>query len=541
MPHLRMTRLLAVFTLSIPVRALAPCAFMLLAGVGSAKEYYVSPSGSDEAAGTHEAPWQTIRKANREVKQGDTVFLFGGTYRGEIINPKHSGTGGRWIVYAAYEDAEVVLTDIRTAIALQGRSYIKIDGITVDGQGSYGNESVKNCVDARDFHHIAFNGFACLNVHGVYGMRFQRGEQLALSEILVDRVGSNNIKWHGKRWVVGDGLALHCVNRSVLTKSRILRAGHTGFDLSGGDNEITHNYFENMWPDGHGYRAVTITANVRDLEDCQRREGRNLFEYNVCTKAKNSFDARDNACMKVEGKGQIVRYNLFYDNEDWALSSKFRSKKMQAACDNRIYNNTVYDSGGIFDAGDYGDDGCAGASEVINNLVTAVDDDAKVVKLNFKAGGREPTGDIRFVSNALGTGKIKVKGLSGKDLDWFETNTRAFSDNIEAADPEFVSVDPTDPEFLTLAPGSPFIDAGQALSFAVSDGEGNSVKVDDADFFWRGDEVRVGTQTATVLESDYAQDMLILDTEIEWKQDAPVTLSYSGEAPDLGAFEAELE
>jgi hypothetical protein len=67
------------------------------------------------------------------------------------------------------------------------------------------------------------------------------------------------------------------------------------------------------------------------------------------------------------------------------------------------------------------------------------------------------------------------------------------------------------------------------------------VKVNDADFFWRGDEVSVGTQTATVLEIDYAQDMLILDTEIEWKQDAPVTLSYSGEAPDLGAFEAELE
>lgn len=40
-----------------------PVLCLLIAGRLAAAEYWVSPSGNDTSAGTHEAPWQTLRKA----------------------------------------------------------------------------------------------------------------------------------------------------------------------------------------------------------------------------------------------------------------------------------------------------------------------------------------------------------------------------------------------------------------------------------------------------------------------------------------------
>jgi hypothetical protein len=45
-----------------------------------AAEYYVSPSGSDSAAGTSAAPFATLSKANSAAAAGDTIWVHGGTY-----------------------------------------------------------------------------------------------------------------------------------------------------------------------------------------------------------------------------------------------------------------------------------------------------------------------------------------------------------------------------------------------------------------------------------------------------------------------------
>jgi parallel beta-helix repeat protein len=47
---------------------------------GRATEYFVSPSGSDDNAGTPAAPWRTIRHAVAKLIPGDTLFLRGGVY-----------------------------------------------------------------------------------------------------------------------------------------------------------------------------------------------------------------------------------------------------------------------------------------------------------------------------------------------------------------------------------------------------------------------------------------------------------------------------
>ena len=57
----------------------------LLAMVGApavarAAEWWVSPSGSDSAAGSMAAPFATLSKANSAAAAGDTIWVHGGTY-----------------------------------------------------------------------------------------------------------------------------------------------------------------------------------------------------------------------------------------------------------------------------------------------------------------------------------------------------------------------------------------------------------------------------------------------------------------------------
>lgn len=47
---------------------------------GCAATYYVAPHGSDNAKGTIDAPFATVRRAQESAAAGDTVFFRGGTY-----------------------------------------------------------------------------------------------------------------------------------------------------------------------------------------------------------------------------------------------------------------------------------------------------------------------------------------------------------------------------------------------------------------------------------------------------------------------------
>ena len=82
--------------------------------------YYVSPDGSDENAGTEEAPFATIQKARDTIRElevlpegGVTVYLRGGEYYQDesiTFTPEDSGEIGKPIVYASYPGEEAVIT-----------------------------------------------------------------------------------------------------------------------------------------------------------------------------------------------------------------------------------------------------------------------------------------------------------------------------------------------------------------------------------------------------------------------------------------------
>jgi hypothetical protein len=61
---------------------LAVAAAIVIEGSALAADWYISPKGSPEAAGTKEAPWDvgSVLRGRKPVRPGDTVWLLGGVY-----------------------------------------------------------------------------------------------------------------------------------------------------------------------------------------------------------------------------------------------------------------------------------------------------------------------------------------------------------------------------------------------------------------------------------------------------------------------------
>lgn len=70
--------------------------------------YYVSKNGSDSNEGTKTSPFLTISCAAEIAVAGDTVRVYGGTYR-EWVDPRNSGEENAHIVYEAVEGEKPVI------------------------------------------------------------------------------------------------------------------------------------------------------------------------------------------------------------------------------------------------------------------------------------------------------------------------------------------------------------------------------------------------------------------------------------------------
>jgi hypothetical protein len=57
-------------------------------------ELHVAPTGTDDADGSEQHPFQTISRAASLAQPGDTVVVHGGVYR-EWVRPRYSGLSDR--------------------------------------------------------------------------------------------------------------------------------------------------------------------------------------------------------------------------------------------------------------------------------------------------------------------------------------------------------------------------------------------------------------------------------------------------------------
>jgi len=97
-------------------------ASVLLAGVAATAalgaDFYVSPAGSDSGAGTKDAPFATIARAQKAVRaskaaEAKTVYLRGGIYylpETLVLTAEDSGTKAAPVAYAAFESEQPVIS-----------------------------------------------------------------------------------------------------------------------------------------------------------------------------------------------------------------------------------------------------------------------------------------------------------------------------------------------------------------------------------------------------------------------------------------------
>jgi hypothetical protein len=115
----------------------------------------------------------------------------------------------------------------------------------------------------------------------------------------------------------------------------------------------------------------------------------------------------------------------------------------------------------------------------------------------------------------------------------------------EALDPWFVNIATGD---LTLTSTSPCLNTGTCYTKTVGSGSGATLIVADARYFcdgfdglFPGDVIDIGLwtikQTVRVVKVDYTANSLTLDRSVTWNDGDPVSITYLGSAPDMGAFE----
>jgi len=72
--------------------------FLLFTTLVCAKNFYVSPSGSDSEAGSIASPFRTIQHGVNQLKSGDTLFLREGSYHEEVVINNLNGASGAEVV-----------------------------------------------------------------------------------------------------------------------------------------------------------------------------------------------------------------------------------------------------------------------------------------------------------------------------------------------------------------------------------------------------------------------------------------------------------
>jgi hypothetical protein len=261
--------------------------------------YYVSPTGSDSAAGTKSAPFKTLKKAAAvATKASTTVFVAPGTYEGGLKTTASGTASGRiyWVSTTKWGAKIVPPSSSSSSAAWDNRgNYISIIGFDVDGTksgsgtkwllGLYSGGSY-DIIQGNHVHNIAQNvtcgsgGGSAINTDGYYkgvssdiignvvhdigmtGCSYIQGLYVSttgkVQNNLVYRIGEAGIHlWHDAHNVIITGNTVTTSGYGV-----IVGAGDTYFYSGGDDNTVVSNniFFDNKW--GISEQGKTGTHNV---------------------------------------------------------------------------------------------------------------------------------------------------------------------------------------------------------------------------------------------------------------------------------------
>ena len=511
---------------ALPTAFLSMLIALLLAVPAFGAEYYLSPDGNDDSAGTQDAPWASLAKANSTLEAGDTAVFLPGEYVGSIA-PEQSGTAEAPIVYRSVEPLVAVLKAEQgiNAIAPQGCSYLTVEDFSIDPDGKGGWVGASNC------DHLIIRN--CSMHDAAYTATIVNSEQVKL-------IGNT----FSKDRVTGNMWSLRECSYVVVEGNELARVGHSPMQITTCRNVVVRaNCFRNPWGRNYEFWA----------------SGKLLVEGNVVTRARDSGYSADSRAKNLY-IDSIYRYNRVYGNLHTPLNSgsyfpmgsqptKYFREPFRLI-NSRIYHNTITNNlGHGWEIG-----GMAIASnEFANNIFDRNDWTGANVQFLFG----DVTQDNRLRGNVFhGTEEGQtVIDYRGTQMT-LEQATEAtpliqgfwsqIQNNVDA-DPQFVAPATND---YRIGDDSGAIDAGAPLALAIGEGTGNVLPVTDGRPFFdgfgidgeQGDWIAVGegdniAQIQRVEYRYYMPALLHLDREVSWTDGMPVSMPWTGAAPDAGAYE----
>ena len=499
----------------MPIAALT---MILTCGVTHGAEYFLSPDGNDDAAGTRATPWATLEKAAEAAEAGDTVTLLPGEYTGRL-EPVNSGTAEEPIVFRAVprRGARLIGTgETGPTVRVDGLSHLRFEGLHISPHpGTW--------VYAEGASNITFEDCMMEDSGSALSIHFVESERIFVRNNIIHR-----------RIRGGDMFRLTDCSRVVLEGNTISRAAHSPFNLR---------------PD-HGGTYIVVRGNVfhaawgRNFEFFGSQDV--LFEHNIVTHAFNS-GLSGSANSKFATTRGIFRFNRVIHNPHQPFHLyEFRDVWLDTM---RFYNN-VFDNNtqaamAVSSSGDQVRD-----LRFFNNIFSRNDHFGRERQLHLRGGGAD---QVQLVRNAFRGSEPGMPLLEdyGGVFSIEELQSEAFHAEHGERYQENLDVDPrfVNPEIYdhALREDSPLRDAGVPLTRAVGAGEGMLLTVEDAVPFYDGygiegevgDLIAVGAadQRARVLAVNHEGNTLLLDRQVRWEAGDPVSLPWSGEGPDIGVYE----
>ncbi|QYZ67046.1 MAG: cadherin-like domain-containing protein [Gammaproteobacteria bacterium (ex Lamellibrachia satsuma)] len=501
----------------------------LLIGPSSCNDYH--PASRACGAGSDTA-FRNLSGAAAAAVAGETVLIREGDYNEPLI-PQRSGSPGNYITYRNYdlELATITGTDLTPGIDISDRQYLILQGLRV--------HNVRRWMYALNAHHniLQHNSFLrALDTSGSAktGLFFQEATH---NKILNNTIGDSN----------EDNLALVKSDHNLVEGNTFVRANHVLWTIKCGSfNVIRNNYLYNeIQKIGEIYDCDNVGFDHEfTIHDATKH---NLVEGNTFAKTSYYYSTSGGNGIQYAGQNGIIRQNVFYENNT-GLSMQHYTPEALYVTHNRAYNNVFHKNkcGGIgtidTSYGNYEDN-------IFVNNILSWNSECDEPNTPYQHVFRNSMSGYKFDTNNLFSGNpgddvIGRWGGSGITLAAAQNNNPDFYANNIEQDPQFVDEAGRD---FTLEPTSPMIDAGRFLTITVGSGSGTTLVVDDAGYFYdgfgiageAGDEIQLqgSSETARIVEINYANHTITLDRALSWNASQGVALKYNGAAPDMGAFE----
>ena len=278
-------------------------------------DFYVSPNGDDNAAGTAEFPFATIARAKKAAKQLDrnyrnhiVIALMEGVYELDELKftNKDSGKEKCRMIFSAYGNGEVIFSG--TDIVFEKAEYVTLSNVTVSGG--------KITVDAKN---VDISGCTVKNSPEV-GIE-AKGSNINISGCTIYKTGSSAVTLSGgnteklasgnvvfeNNLVYDTGLAnpsspavvINGVG-NVCANNEIIHTPGCAIYYSGNNHRIDYNYIHNVLLSSDNEAAISATDGWVNYG--------NLVRYNCISTIGNG---KNSPVAVAPSSGTQVRGNIF--------------------------------------------------------------------------------------------------------------------------------------------------------------------------------------------------------------------------------------